>query len=84
MSGSMEPTLPVGTKVIVNKWTYRFQPPQRGDIVSFPSPAGGKGLVKRVIAVAGEKVRLCGKQVYINGPTVGGALRQTHPCPTSG
>jgi signal peptidase I len=66
MSGSMEPTLPVGTKVIVNKWTYRFQPPQRGDIVSFPSPAGGKGLVKRVVAVAGEKVRLKHKQVYIN------------------
>jgi hypothetical protein len=45
-------------RVIVNKWTYRFQPPQRGDIVSFPSPAGGKGLVKRVVAVAGEKVPL--------------------------
>lgn len=66
MSGSMEPTLPVGTKVLVNKWTYRFQSPQRGDIVTFPSPVGGKGLVKRVVAVAGEKVRLKNKQVFIN------------------
>lgn len=80
VSGSMEPTLPVGTKVLVNKWTYRFQPPQRGDIVVFPSPVGEKGLVKRVVAVAGEKVRLKHKQVFINDqPLVEPYVKHTRP-----
>lgn len=66
-SASMEPTLPVGTHVFVNRLIYRFRAPQRGDIVSFPSPVDAKELVKRIIAVGGDDVRIEQKKVIING-----------------
>ena len=37
-SGSMEPTLAVGTHLFVDKLTLRWREPLRGDIVIFPSP----------------------------------------------
>ena len=67
VSGSMEPTLPVGTRVMVNKLAYFFHSPQRGDIVTFPSPRAKKGLVKRVVAVGGDEVRIVQKTVVLNG-----------------
>lgn len=63
----MEPTLPVGTKVMVNKLVYKFQRPQRGDIVTFPSPVKQKDLVKRIVAVAGDSLRIVRKDLYLNG-----------------
>ncbi len=67
-SGSMEPTLPVGRRLFVNKLAYRFDKPKRGEIVVFPSPVeAGKDLVKRVIAVEGDEVKIVDKQVVLNG-----------------
>ncbi|MGQ0644905.1 MAG: signal peptidase I [Elusimicrobiota bacterium] len=66
-SGSMEPTLYVGRHIFVNKMAYRFSPPRRGDIVVFASPVENKDLVKRVIAVAGDHVRVERKRVVLNG-----------------
>ncbi len=37
-SGSMEPQLRVGDRVVVSKVAYRLHDPRRGDIVVFPSP----------------------------------------------
>ncbi|MEY2454167.1 MAG: signal peptidase [Acidimicrobiaceae bacterium] len=37
-SGSMEPQLHVGDRVIVSKLAYRLHEPRRGDIIVFPSP----------------------------------------------
>ena len=37
-SESMDPTLKVGDRVLVNKLTYRFHPPRRGDIIVFQDP----------------------------------------------
>jgi signal peptidase I len=39
-SGSMEPTLDVGQRVLVNRFVYRFEDPSVGDIVVFHPPAG--------------------------------------------
>ncbi|MGN6274465.1 MAG: signal peptidase I [Solirubrobacterales bacterium] len=41
-SGSMEPTLDIGQRVLVNRFIYHFQEPQIGDIVVFHPPAGAK------------------------------------------
>ncbi len=42
--------------------------PRRGDIVVFVSPADGKtDLIKRVVAVAGDRVEVRHKRLYING-----------------
>ncbi len=66
-SASMEPTLPVGTHIFVNKLLYRFRAPQRGEVVVFPSPVEKKELVKRVIGVAGDDIKIEEKQVILNG-----------------
>ncbi len=65
---SMEPTLPVNLHVMANKLLTRVHSPQRGDIIVFESPVdASKGLVKRVIAVAGETIEMRKKQVIIDG-----------------
>lgn len=67
-SRSMEPTLGIGHLFVLDRVTFRFRPPRRGEIISFRSPAGeDHGSVKRVIAVAGDTVELKEKKVYING-----------------
>jgi signal peptidase I len=40
-SGSMEPTLDVGDRVLVNKLAYKFHPPSRGDVIVFSDPHPG-------------------------------------------
>jgi len=37
-SGSMEPTLMIGDRVLVNKLAYRFGDPERGDVIVFENP----------------------------------------------
>ncbi|MHB0877429.1 MAG: signal peptidase I [Anaerolineae bacterium] len=63
---SMEPTLHDGQHVMVNKLVYDLTEPKRGDIVVLRSPEGGpKPLIKRVIGLPGEQVRLVEGQVYV-------------------
>jgi signal peptidase I len=71
-SGSMETTLDIGDKVLVNKLSYDFHPVHRGDIVVFSKPPndyspGIKDLIKRVIGLPGETISASGGSVYING-----------------
>jgi len=40
-SQSMEPTLMVGDRVLVNKLVYDFHPPRRGDVIVFQDPHPG-------------------------------------------
>jgi signal peptidase I len=72
-SASMEPTLNIGDRVLVNKLSYDFHDVHRGDIVVFKAPPGERSsgiddLVKRVIGLPGETVteRKDGG-VYVNG-----------------
>ena len=72
-SGSMIPTLQIGDYVIVEKWAYgarlpftesaqaTWATPKRGDIVVLLAPPGNArndDLIKRVVAVAGDKVEI--------------------------
>jgi signal peptidase I len=71
-SGSMEPTLKIGDRVLVNKLSYDFHSVHRGDIVVFKKPPndnspGVTDLVKRVIGLPGETISATNGQVYING-----------------
>lgn len=67
-TGSMEPTLKVGTHLVLDKLTLIFRDPRRGDIVAFQGPAPeNEELVKRVVAVGGESVELREKKVFIDG-----------------
>lgn len=72
-SPSMEPTLQVGDRLLVNKMVYRFREPKRGDIIVFRAAAyvsqDGKehDLVKRVIGLPGDKVEVKDNTLYLNG-----------------
>ena len=74
-SGSMEPTLQVGDRIIVSKLSYDIHDPHRGDIIVFHAPAREatvcadpsiKDLVKRVIGLPGETISSVGNTVLIN------------------
>ncbi len=62
----MEPNFHTGERLIVNKLTYRFGNPERGEVLVFHATKD-KDYIKRVIALPGEKVRVEGDQVYVNG-----------------
>jgi signal peptidase I len=72
-SASMEPTLMVGDRILVDKLSYHLHAVHRGDIVVFATPPGEdagpnvKDLVKRVIGLPGETISSAGGQVVING-----------------
>jgi signal peptidase I len=78
-SGSMQPTILVGDRVLVNKLAYdlkvpfttwhiaKWSNPQRGDIVVFFSPKDGTRLIKRVIGLPGDTVELRNDRLLING-----------------
>ena len=64
---SMQPTLQDNDRLIINKLAYRIGDPQIGDIVMFYSPLEPeKALVKRVIAQAGDHVRIVDGRVFRN------------------
>jgi signal peptidase I len=73
-SGSMEPTLQVGDRIVVDKLSYHLHGVDRGNIIVFSTPpkedcAGPPvaDLVKRVIGLPGETISLSGGDVLING-----------------
>ncbi len=68
-SVSMQPTLFAGNFVVVNKLSYRFGEPIRGDIIVFRYPPDPEldPYIKRVIGLPGEHVLVEDGKVYING-----------------
>ncbi len=65
---SMLPTLHSGERLLVDKLTYRFREPQRGEIVVFRYPADpSHHFIKRIIGVPGDHVEIRGGRVYVNG-----------------
>lgn len=82
-SGSMKDTLLVGDHLFVNRYIYGPAPTaverqllparsvKRGDILVFRSvEEPGIDVVKRCIAIAGDKVEISGKHLYLNGERV--------------
>jgi len=78
-SGSMEETLQVGDRVLVDKTAYGVRipfteleivqrdEPARGEVVILDSPTSGVRLIKRVVAVGGDHVTLRAGKLSING-----------------
>ncbi len=64
---SMEPTLHQEERLLVEKVSYRFHQPQRGDIVVLKVAQEPIPLVKRVIGLPGETVEIRQGKVYVNG-----------------
>jgi signal peptidase I len=67
-SASMEPTLQIGDRVIVEKLFFHPSALQRGDVIVFNEPNLTESpLIKRVIGLPGETVLLKDGAVYVNG-----------------
>lgn len=67
---SMDNTLKDGQSLIMDKISYRFNDPERFDIVIFPGPEeNGENpyFIKRVIGLPGETVQILDGKVYIDG-----------------
>jgi signal peptidase I len=86
---SMLSTLQDGDRVLVNRLSYRLHDPRRGDVVvlkRFDSPSTPeRDLIKRVIGLEGERVRLTNCVVYINDqplnePYLDPAIQQDDGC----
>ncbi len=68
---SMMPGLEDQERIFVNKFVYHWEPISRGDIVVFRYPRDtSKSFIKRVIAVAGDRVRIDNGQLYVNGKAI--------------
>ena len=77
-TGSMKPTILEGDRVVVNKLAYDLKvpfttwhlaewgDPTRGEIVTFYSPDDEKLLIKRVMGVPGDVIKMRNNQLYIN------------------
>jgi signal peptidase I len=63
---SMEPNFYTGERLIVNKLIYDFRKPHRGEVIVFHATPE-KDYIKRVIALPGERIKVEGDNVYING-----------------
>jgi signal peptidase I len=65
---SMMPSLDDQERIFVNKYVYRLEPIQRGDIIVFRYPRDpSKSFIKRVIALSGDSIRIEGGEVFVNG-----------------
>ena len=85
-TGSMQPTLPVGDFLVVDKTAYGFSlpfvdeaivqwdEPERGDIVTFDPSHTDDRLIKRVIGKGGDIVMVRNGLTYLNGKTLGQKL----------
>ncbi|KOF58145.1 signal peptidase I [Clostridium sp. DMHC 10] len=68
---SMYSTLHNNDRLIIEKVSYRFKKPERGDIIVFKYPSDtSKKFIKRVIAVAGDKIKISNDRVYVNGKKI--------------
>jgi signal peptidase I len=78
-SGSMRPTILEGDVVFVDRLAYDLKvpltdiviaplgAPQRGDIVTFSSPKDGTRLIKRIVALPGDRVEMRAGTLWVNG-----------------
>lgn len=75
-SSSMEPTLEINDRLIIEKVSYHFQDPQRGDVVVFSPTEALKAqnfkdaFIKRVIGLPGDRVQVKQGQVYVNNQLI--------------
>ena len=75
-TGSMQPTIEINDRLFVEKISYRFHSPKRGDIIVFQAPEKAlaaaqsttkDAYLKRIVGLPGEEVTVKDGQVLVNG-----------------
>lgn len=78
-SGSMEPSLDIKDRIVVNKFIYHFRDPQRQEVLVFrqvaPESYPKRDLIKRIMGLPGEKLEVKQGIIYINDKPV----EEKHP-----
>jgi signal peptidase I len=75
---SMEPSLHNQERIMVDKVSYHFRSPSRGDVIVFIAPPDPSlNYVKRIIALPGDRLTIQGTKVQVNGVT----LSETYVAP---
>ena len=81
-TGSMQPTIEVGDRIVVNKMAYDVKvpfsqlslfttgEPKRGEIVVFESKAADMRLIKRLVGLPGDVISMTGGRLYINNKLI--------------
>lgn len=65
---SMEPTLHNSELILVDKWSYLFHAPARGDVIVFVAPPSpSEDYVKRIVAVPGDTITINDTVVMVDG-----------------
>jgi signal peptidase I len=65
---SMAPLLSDQERIFINKFVYRFEPIERGDVVVFWYPLDrSKSFIKRVVALPGETMEIRAGRLFVNG-----------------
>jgi signal peptidase I len=68
---SMEPSLHDQELILVDKWTYLFRPPARGDVIVFVAPPQPtQDYIKRVIGLPGDTITIMNTTVIVDGVTL--------------
>ena len=78
-TGSMRPTFLEGDRIFVDKISYRFHPPGRGDIIVFKYPLDRKkDYVKRLAGLPGDALEIRDGKLIINGRAMDDAPFSDH------
>lgn len=65
---SMEPSLHDQELILVDKWTYLFHPPTRGDVIVFIAPPQpSQDYIKRVIGIPGDVITIQNTTIIVDG-----------------
>lgn len=64
---SMVPTLHHGETYMLNRWSYHFRPPRRGELVVIRDPGYADMAIKRIVAIGEEHVEIHDAAVFIGG-----------------
>jgi len=67
---SMEPTLTSGNIILIDKLSYTKRKPKRYEIIVFENAAAKEDLIKRIIGLPGESVRIVHGKIYIDGELI--------------
>jgi signal peptidase I len=65
-SESMQDTLLIGDRVLVDRISWRVSEPERGDVVVFHQPETGLVLIKRVVGLPGDTLSLRDGRLVVN------------------
>ena len=63
---SMDPTYRDKEWVVVDRWTYRFFMPEKGDVILVKDPSNKDTLMKRIIAGPGDTIEVKEGYIYVN------------------